>query len=244
MRLPNRDTQNDVLLATLGRFLMGERDLLRTNIRYFFGLDESASGRRVISLNEPQIQNLQNTLYERIGRTPDGIKQFMAGVSYDFEQIAKVEQNFNAPLRSALEVLADKKAICIEAALAADSLLDEKYNSSILYLEKENGIGHAVCAYQDPETGLFGAIGVSRHKELTSRNPIYETQEELAQSYDCDAFKLTDFFYSAEHRDVDTNWNLRNLNILTFFDKQKITVKKHSDFYVLPKSISPEETVA
>jgi hypothetical protein len=74
-------------------------------------------------------------------------------------------------------------------------------------------MGHAVCVYRDPETELFGAVGVSRNDDLKSRPPLYKTVEELAMSYRTGNFRFDAFILSSKHRNVSPDWGLRELVI-------------------------------
>jgi hypothetical protein len=150
-----------------------------------------------------------------IGTTPEDIQSFLDTLRYDHEKAdaimdGKPRSRF---LRSVKDVISDEKAICIEGALAADWFMDRKYSSNILYLTRIYSMGHAVCVHRDPATGLFGAVGVSRNDDLKSRPPQYKTVEELAMSYRTKDFRFDAFILSSKHRQVSSDWGLRELVI-------------------------------
>ncbi|MGH8666540.1 MAG: hypothetical protein ACREUX_19925 [Burkholderiales bacterium] len=80
------------------------------------------------------------------------------------------------------QVLAHRRAHCIEAALvAACALWLNGEPPLVLDLRAEGDWDHVVALFR--RGGLWGAIGKSNHLALRGRDPIYRNLRELALSY-------------------------------------------------------------
>jgi len=163
---------------------------------------------------EPKTENVSqnmasfsiNEYRNLIGRNPEEIQKFLnTSIMYDFEKALKIcafyqEDDKMTPvyidvlyLRTVPQVYSDCKAICHEAALMAALLTEDLFNPSVLHFtSKHMHGGHCVCAYQDPDTKLFGGVGFSRHEDLRERPAIHSSLDSLAESYLL--YELDDFF--------------------------------------------------
>ena len=132
-----------------------------------------------------------------IGRFPEEIQIFLnTYIMYDFEKASQICEFYQLDdkmtpvpldvlyLRTVPQVYKDCKAICHEAAIMAALLIEDDFNPLVLHLTSEylHG-GHCICAYQNPDTKLFGGLGFSRHEDLRERSAIYSTLDSLASSY-------------------------------------------------------------
>lgn len=79
-------------------------------------------------------------------------------------------------------VVRQKQAHCLEAALAAATILEyHGYPPLILDLESKDFTDHTLFLYR--HRGKFGAIAMSRDVGLYGRRPVYTTIDALVQSY-------------------------------------------------------------
>lgn len=172
-----------------------------------------------------ELTDIADTLYEIIGRTPEKIQVFLDSLEYDIRKYKdiiaisdflhgwgkrkgiekKVHKVF---IRSVLDMITDRKAICIEGAFAAAWLLEEDYDAQMLSFICLPKPGHMVCAYQDPKTGLFGAVGLSKYEHLKAREPVYCDEKSLAESYRCNEFDFDKAVFDKDFRKLKPDWGL------------------------------------
>ncbi|MBI5332133.1 MAG: hypothetical protein HZB65_01025 [Candidatus Aenigmarchaeota archaeon] len=72
-----------------------------------------------------------------------------------------------------------RKGVCVDGAVAGTALLnDDRYETEIcaLFDSSVSKQGHAVCVYQDPETGKFGSIGIN---ECDFNDAVFNSLDEL-----------------------------------------------------------------
>jgi hypothetical protein len=87
-----------------------------------------------------------------------------------------------ATLRSFRGVVRHRTAHCIEAALAAATILEQHgYPPLILSFESIDQLDHVLFVYRD--RGRWGSIGRSRDPGLHGRKPVFRTARALALSY-------------------------------------------------------------
>lgn len=87
-----------------------------------------------------------------------------------------------ATLRSFRGVVAHGTAHCMEAALAAATILEQHgYPPLVLSFESIDQLDHVLFVYR--RGGLWGSVGRSRDPGLHGRKPVFRTARALALSY-------------------------------------------------------------
>lgn len=124
------------------------------------------------------IKNLttsEKRLYGRLD-TPIKIQNFLDTLRINFEPSGDT-------LRSPREVVKNKEAHCIEAALlAAAAFTFHKKPALLMDLKADKSdYDHVLCLYKI--NGLWGAISKSNHASIRYRDPIFRTLRELALTY-------------------------------------------------------------
>jgi hypothetical protein len=105
-------------------------------------------------------------------KTPVGIQQFLDQMQY----------NLSTTSRSPRQVLRDRTASCLEAAIfAAAALRVIDFPPLILDLEADNDTDHVIAIFKS--RGHWGAIAKSNFTGCRYREPVYRTLRELALSY-------------------------------------------------------------
>lgn len=148
-----------------------------------------------------QMKELLEEITQQIGFNPRSIQAFFNTLEYDYEKAELMEKCIRenkgtVPIRSVGGLLLERKAICMEAAYAAEWLLQD-YSSRRLSFNFPNRPGHAVCVY---ENRLYGAVGFSRSPDLRDRPAIFVNEDALALSYYSDDFRFESYeFKKVEH---------------------------------------------
>jgi hypothetical protein len=108
--------------------------------------------------------------------TPEKIQDYLDTIPFNHEEGGETN-------RSAYQVIAQKKAHCLEGAfLACAALRLQKRKPHIISLKvTENDYDHVITIYK--EKGYFGAISKTNHAVLGWRDPVYKTIRELVMSY-------------------------------------------------------------
>jgi hypothetical protein len=108
--------------------------------------------------------------------TPEKIQDYLDTIAFNHEEDGETN-------RSAYQVIAHKKAHCLEGAfLACAALRLQKRKPLIVSLKvTENDYDHVITIYK--EKGYFGAISKTNHAVLGWRDPVYKTIRELVMSY-------------------------------------------------------------
>ena len=108
--------------------------------------------------------------------SPNKIQDFLDHFPENFSQIGE-------PVQSPRQVLLNKRAHCIEAAILAASALGFHGQPALLMdLQASNDDeDHVVALFK--ENNLWGAISKTNHPQLRFRDAVYKTQHELAMSY-------------------------------------------------------------
>ena len=108
-------------------------------------------------------------------RTPQAVQNWIRSLPYNWERNGQT-------LRSLRGVVRDGTAHCLEAALAAATILEHHGHPPLLLdLESQDGLDHVVFAFTD--RGRWGSVGGSRDVGLWGRKPCFRTVEALARSY-------------------------------------------------------------
>ncbi len=108
--------------------------------------------------------------------TPSKIQDFLDTLAINHERGGET-------CMSPLQVLAHKKAHCLEGALVAAAALALQGKKPLLMNLKAapGDDDHAVTLYKI--NGYWGAVSKTNHASLRFRDPIYKTPRELAASY-------------------------------------------------------------
>lgn len=108
-------------------------------------------------------------------RTPRAVQRWLHTLPYNWERAGRTLRSFRGVVR-------DRTAHCLEAALAAATILEQHgYPPVLLDLESQDCLDHVVFVFQ--RRGRWGAVGVSRDVGLAGRRPVYATLHALARSY-------------------------------------------------------------
>ena len=118
----------------------------------------------------PQEKQLITTL-----NTPQKVQANLDKLPYNWEKNGDTILSFR-------EVVAQQKAHCLEAVFFAAAVLEKHgYPPLVLDLESIDYLDHCLFLYQ--EKGLFGAIGVSRERELYGKKASFSSVKDLVMSY-------------------------------------------------------------
>lgn len=110
-------------------------------------------------------------------RTPDAVQRYLNALPYNDEPPPG-----GATLRSFRGVVAHGTAHCMEAALAAATILEQHgYPPLVLSFESIDELDHVLFVYRTG--GLWGSVGRSRDPGLHGRKPVFRTARALALSY-------------------------------------------------------------
>jgi len=110
-------------------------------------------------------------------RTPAAVQRFLNGLPYNDEPPPG-----RATLRSFRGVVAYGTAHCMEAALAAATILEQHgYPPLVLSFESIDELDHVLFVYR--HRGRWGSIARSRDPGLHGRKPVFRTARALALSY-------------------------------------------------------------
>ena len=110
-------------------------------------------------------------------RTPAAVQRYLNALPYNDEPPPG-----GATLRSFRGVVAHGTAHCMEAALAAATILEQHgYPPLILSFESIDELDHVLFVYR--KRGLWGSVGRSRDPGLHGRKPVFRTARALALSY-------------------------------------------------------------
>ena len=110
-------------------------------------------------------------------RTPAAVQRYLNSLPYNNEPPPG-----GATLRSFRGVVRHGTAHCMEAALAAATILEQHgYPPLILSFESIDELDHVLFVYQ--RRGLWGSVGRSRDPGLHGRKAVFRTARALARSY-------------------------------------------------------------
>lgn len=110
-------------------------------------------------------------------RTPELVQRYLNALPYNDEPPPG-----GATLRSFRGVVAHGTAHCMEAALAAATILEQHgYPPLILSFESIDELDHVLFVYR--RRGRWGAVARSRDPGLHGRRPVFRTARALALSY-------------------------------------------------------------
>ena len=110
-------------------------------------------------------------------RTPAAVQRYLNALPYNDEPPPG-----GATLRSFRGVVAHGTAHCMEAALAAATILEQHgYPPLVLSFESIDELDHVLFVYR--KNGRWGSVGRSRDPGLHGRKPVFRTARALASSY-------------------------------------------------------------
>lgn len=108
-------------------------------------------------------------------RTPAAVQRYLTAMRYNREQ-------GGATLRTFRGVVQTGEAHCLEAALSAATVLEQRgYPPLLMSLESQDMLDHVVFVFS--YNGLWGAVARSRDLGLHGRKPVFRTLRALAWSY-------------------------------------------------------------
>jgi hypothetical protein len=111
----------------------------------------------------------------RSQRTPVQVQRYLSATAYNRERRG-------ATLRTFRGVVKHKEAHCLEAALAAATILEQHgYPPLLLDLESQDKLDHVVFIYR--KNGLWGSVARSRDTGLHGRRAVFRHIRHLAWSY-------------------------------------------------------------
>lgn len=106
-------------------------------------------------------------------RTPLQLQKWLRSIPYNWR---------DDTLWTLRNVARHDTANCIEAAIAAATIMEERRHPPLLLdLESEDGLDHVLCLFR--RKGRWGSIGKSRDVGLHGRRPVFRTVRDLAFSY-------------------------------------------------------------
>ena len=108
-------------------------------------------------------------------RTPDAVQRWLNHLPYNTERGGETLRGFRGVVRT-------NTAHCLEAALAAATILEQHgYPPLVLSFESIDLLDHGIFVYRSP-TG-WGSVARSRDPGLHGRKPVFATPRALALSY-------------------------------------------------------------
>jgi len=145
-------------------------------------------------------------------RTPAAVQRYLNGLRYNDEPPPG-----GATLRSFRGVVAHRTAHCMEAALAAATILEQHgYPPLVLSFESIDLLDHVLFVYK--RDGRWGSVGRSRDPGLHGRKAVFRTARALALSYVApyiDYHGRITGYTVVDLRDVlgDYDWRLSTQNV-------------------------------
>ena len=108
-------------------------------------------------------------------RTPRQVQQFLRALPYNWEKTGETLRTFRGVVRH-------WEAHCLEAALAAATILEQHgYPPLLLDFESQDKLDHVVFVFR--HAGRYGTVARSRDAGLHGRKPVYRSLRQLVMSY-------------------------------------------------------------
>lgn len=108
-------------------------------------------------------------------RTPERVQAFLRALPYNCEKKGETLRTFRG-------VVKHWSAHCLEAALAAATLLEARgYPPLLLDLESQDNLDHVLFLFR--RHGRWGTVARSRDAGLHGRKPVFRTLRQLVVSY-------------------------------------------------------------
>lgn len=107
-------------------------------------------------------------------RTPRRVQRYLNALPYNHEK--------PETLRTFRGIVSRHTAHCLEAALAAATILEQHgYPPLLLDLESQDGLDHVLLLFR--RRGCYGTVARSRDAGLHGRKPVYRRLRDLVMSY-------------------------------------------------------------
>jgi hypothetical protein len=108
-------------------------------------------------------------------RAPAAVQRYLTAMRYNREECGATLRTFRGVVRRG-------EAHCLEAALAAAVILEQRgYPPLLMSLESQDKLDHVVFVFR--HKGLWGGVARSRDLGLHGRLPVFRTLRALAWSY-------------------------------------------------------------
>ncbi len=108
-------------------------------------------------------------------RTPRQVQRFLRALPYNWEKNGETLRTFRGVVRH-------WQAHCLEAALAAATILEQHgYPPVLLDFESQDRLDHVAFLFRF--RGLYGTVARSRDAGLHGRKPLYPSLRQLVMSY-------------------------------------------------------------
>lgn len=143
-------------------------------------------------------------------RSPRAVQQWIRSLPYNRERRGPTLRSFRGVVRH-------RTAHCLEAALAAATILEwHGYPPLLLDLESQDHLDHVVFVFRS--RGRWGAVAGSRDIGLAGRKPVFRSLKALAMSYYepyIDQHARLQAYGLADLRVLDPsyNWRLSSRNV-------------------------------
>jgi len=142
-------------------------------------------------------------------RTPRQVQAFLRALPYNYEKEKETLRTFRG-------VVEHGSAHCLEAALAAATILEQHgYPPLLLDLESQDNLDHVLFVFC--RAGRWGAVARSRDFGLHGRRAVFRTLRQLAMSY-VDPYvdgsgRITGFGLADLRRLANCDWRLSPRNV-------------------------------
>ena len=142
-------------------------------------------------------------------RTPRQVQTFLRELPYNWERRRETLRSFRGVVRH-------RRAHCLEAALAAATILEQHgYPPLLLDLESQDQLDHVIFLFR--RRGRWGTVARSRDAGLHGRKPIFRTVRDLVMSY-VDPFvdgsgRITAYGVADLRELVKDDWRLSPRNV-------------------------------
>ena len=108
-------------------------------------------------------------------RTPQSVQSYLNHLPYNRERKGETLRTFRG-------VVAHGETHCLEAALAAATILEQHgYPPLLLDLESQDNLDHVLFLFK--HRGCWGTVARSRDMALHGRRPVFRTLRQLVMSY-------------------------------------------------------------
>lgn len=141
--------------------------------------------------------------------TPKRVQEYLRALPYNYEKKKET-------LRTLRGVVEHGSAHCLEAALAAATILEQHgYPPLLLDLESQDNLDHVLYLFR--RGGRWGAVARSRDAGLHGRKPVFRTVRQLVMSY-VDPYvdgsgRITGYGVADLRRLVKCDWRLSPKNV-------------------------------
>jgi hypothetical protein len=142
-------------------------------------------------------------------RTPRQVQRFIRAMTYNWEQEGETLRTFRGVVRH-------RTAHCLEAALAAATILEQHgYPPWLLDLESQDDLDHVLFIFR--RRGRWGSVASSRDAGLYGRKPVFRSLRDLVMSY-VDPYvdfsgRITGYGTADLRQLVTCDWRFSNRNV-------------------------------